>query len=229
MGVAGVNRYSSEPLKLYGNPPLCCIVPCTKPKMPRPVDIRKLKIGVFQFCAIQPFLTFVELFLSIEAFYHVGFAKDFGWRFPYMTLAQVLSNFVAMSSCTGLARLCEMVNRTDNVHEGSLTGKRAFVQSFLWGMHLIPTIMSGLLAYCLHDVTLHNGVKMEPKDQSLWAVSAVVCIASIYMTRAAFRAFSTDDPSLYPEDLKEPFVAGEHIANPQVPQQLQPQVMQQQP
>jgi len=204
--VTDISAYASEPLKLYGNPPLCCILKCAPPKIPVPLDIRKLKMGIFQFCAIQPLLLFVELFLSIEMLHHVSYASGFAWRKPLMTVIKVLSNLVAMSSCSGYATLCEMANRNDQVEEGALAGKQSFVQSFIMGTNLFPALFHGLLSYFLHDITLHNGKVMKPDDQTLWATSGMICIASVYLAKSAYKAFPQDDPTLYPEGLNEPLL-----------------------
>lgn len=202
--VNDIQTYGGAPLKLYGNPPMCCV--CKAPKQPELVDIWKLKFGILQFCAIQPILAFIELFLSIENTDHVAWAEDFGWRTSVFTWVKLLSNFQAMSSCTGLATLCEMADLKDNVEEGSLNEKRVFVQSFLWGLGLIPNLCHGLLTRFLHGATLHNGVKMEGKDQTIWAVSAVTCIATLYIVKASKKAFPVDDQTLYPTNFYQPLL-----------------------
>jgi len=200
------NWRGDEPLKLYGNAPMCCVSVIKKPKTPELIDIRNLKIGILQFCAIQPFIAFVELFFGIESLEHVGMSHFFAWRGPLLAAMKILSNLQAMSSCAGLATLCEMADLTDNVEEGSLKGKKGFVQSFLWGLGLIPNIFHGLLAYVLSDVTLGNGVKMGPHALTTWTVAAIICIASVYMTKAAYKAFPLDDHTLYPDALHEPLL-----------------------
>jgi len=204
--VTDVQNYCGGPLKLYGNAPLCCIAPCAQPKVPELSDIRKLRLGVLQFCVLQPMISFIQLFLAFELLHDVGFADALSWRRPYLTALKVISNLIAMSSCAGFATLCEMVDTQDKVEAGNLAAKRIYVQSFLLGLNLIPHLMHGLLAYFLHDVTLHNGVRWQSEDQAVWTTAAVVCMASLLVTRAATKAFPMDDRALYQAQLLEPML-----------------------
>lgn len=205
--IKDIRNYAGDPLKLYGNPPLCCIAPCAPPKRPVERDIRTLRIGIYQFCFIQPILTFIELFLSLEQLHHVAFVADFAGRERWLRGTKVLSNLVAMSACTGLAKLCESADPNDNVEDGHLVAKRIYVQGFLWGLNLIPALTHGLLQHFSSHVTLSNGSQMAPADQARCTTAAVVCLASAYVTRAAFKAFPVDDRSLYPNDeLNQPFL-----------------------
>jgi len=144
--------------------------------------------------------------LSIEQLHDVSYASELAWRKPVMTVIKVLSNLVAMSSCTGFATLCEMADPDDQVEKGNLAGKRAYVQSFLQGLNLFPTLLHGLLSYFLHDITFHDGKVMPPTDQTLWATTGAICIASLYMAKTAYKAFPQDDPTLYPEGLDAPLL-----------------------
>lgn len=196
--IDSIEKYSGEPLELYSHAPCCCLSMILKPKIPEILDIRKLKLGVVQFCLVQPLLTFIELFLSIEALNHVRFfATYFDWRAPWLTLLKMCSTLVAMSCCAGFANICESTG--GHAEKGNLHDKRAYAQSFLWSLNLFPNLMQGCVSYFLHDVVLANGLKMTPQDQTLWATQAIVCMCTVYISRTASKAFPVDDPTLYPE------------------------------
>lgn len=198
--IHSIEKYSGEPLALYSSAPCCCMSMIFKPKAPELLDIRKLKLGVLQFCLVQPLLAFVELFLSVEALHHVSFfAVYFNWRAPWLTLVKVSSNLVAMSCCAGFANLCESMD--GHVGKGNLLEKRSYVQSFLLSLNLFPALMQGCVSYFLHDVALSNGARMKPQDQTLWATQAIVCVCTVYISRTASKAFPTDDATLYPEGM----------------------------
>eukprot|EP00931_Biecheleriopsis_adriatica_P038068 TRINITY_DN21831_c0_g1_i2.p1 TRINITY_DN21831_c0_g1~~TRINITY_DN21831_c0_g1_i2.p1 ORF type:complete len:176 (+),score=28.87 TRINITY_DN21831_c0_g1_i2:269-796(+) len=175
--------------------------------MPELADIRKLRLGILQFVIVQPILAFIELFLSWEAMKQVHFEGVFEGRKPYMAVVKICSNLTAMSSCAGLALLCEMADPNDEVEAGALIGKRSYVQRFLWGLNLIPAVLHGFLEYFLEDITLANGTILDPRAQANLSTAAVVCLGSAFVARGAAQAFKVDDPTLYPHhDLKEPLI-----------------------
>lgn len=201
-----IQQYQGEPLRLYGNKPLCCIRPCSKVKKPELSDIRNLKIGVYQFGVIQPFIAFVEVFLAVESAANIHWVDILSGRKLWLTILKIGSNLVAMSSIAGLATLCESTHPNDKEACLRMSSKRSYAQSFLLGMNLIPALMHGVVAYFLHNVTLSTGRKMSSQDQTLWSTAAMVCIASVFISRTAYKSFPVDEDALYAEDKKVPLL-----------------------
>lgn len=187
------------PVHLYGLPPCCCARLCIKPKPIQATEFPKLRLGVIQFCVLQPLLSLVDLVVQMEYLMGASFVTWISRQRALMVILKLLSNFACQSSCKGLALLIETLNPTSakNLH---LSSKLSYCRTFLFGLNLLPMLM-GLLVnstVTLEAYSLRNGFKMSEIEIGNMVHSITTCLATLVCTKFAWKAFPVDKVH-YPE------------------------------
>jgi len=189
-----------ESVQLYGQVPCCCLRRCIPPKHPDAKDLPKLRLGIWQICFFQPFLALIDLLIVEEGLMGAGFVRVLAGRRAVMQVAKVSSQLFCMSSVRGLAVFVDVLNKNSEMAM-QLQMKQRYCQCYLLGMNLIPTLLSSWVIWAWGSRHLENHLTLAGRELTTFSHSLVVCIASLLISRQAWRAFPVDKahyPAAFP-------------------------------
>lgn len=194
-----------EPLQLYGLPPCCCFRRWCPPKMPQPRDLPKLRLGIFQFCVLQPLFALIDV-LSLEESLMGSTLRVWNGSIresQYLIhVLRIISQLTCMSCCRGLAALVAAFNKRPE-KAASLKRMVFYCQTYVMGIGLLPTLLSASILYMWGPMLLSNGEHLSGVEASVFAHAFVVCVSTLIITKASRQAFPVDRdhyPEAFPAD-----------------------------